>query len=256
MMMGKPLLLSGAITGGVLAVVFSWPPTSGTTPAAVSSSIAVISPSFFRTVSPTPTNTPTPLPSVEILESEINLDVPFTMQAPNQNWNLPYQEFCEEASMVMAAAYTQGKKTLTPAEADQLMLNVMDYENETFGYYKDTTAAETAEILRNYFQLQDVRLVNNPTEQDFKQALSENKIILVPAAGQLLGNPNFRAPGPPYHMLVIKGYTSTGQFITNDPGTRKGADYPYSADVILEAMHDWNNGDVESGQKVAIIVGR
>lgn len=69
----------------------------------------------------------------------------------------------------------------------------------------------------------------------------------------MLGNPYFTPPGPIYHMLVIKGYNLT-EFITNDPGTRRGADYVYSYQTLMKAIHDWNNGNVESGKSATISV--
>ena len=88
-----------------------------------------------------------------------------------------------------------------------------------------------------------------------KKALSENKAILIPVAGRMLGNPYFQSPGPIYHMLVIKGYTKDGDFITNDPGTRNGENYIYSPEVIMNALHDWNSVDMNKGAKVIVIVG-
>ena len=70
----------------------------------------------------------------------------------------------------------------------------------------------------------------------------------------MLGNPYYKQPGPIYHALVLKGYTKDGKFITNDPGTKRGADYLYDPQVILNAMHEWNSGDVEHGRKMAIVV--
>jgi len=74
----------------------------------------------------------------------------------------------------------------------------------------------------------------------------------VPAAGRELGNPNFTDPGPLYHMLVVRGYTENN-FITNDVGTRKGENYQYKYDVLMNAIHDWNGGDVNNGQRVVIV---
>ncbi len=68
-----------------------------------------------------------------------------------------------------------------------------------------------------------------------------------------LGNPNFSGEGPLYHALVLKGYTET-TFVTNDPGTRLGADYQYDFDTIMTAMHDWNGGGVENGAKVVVVI--
>src|SRR5512133_656297 len=36
---------------------------------------------------------------------EKHLLVPFMVQAPNANWDMPYQEACEEASLLMVAGY-------------------------------------------------------------------------------------------------------------------------------------------------------
>jgi hypothetical protein len=194
-------------------------------------------------------------PADSALPAEVNLKVPFTPQAPHQNWELPYQEFCEEASVLMAASYVKGETISGPDDADKKMLAVMGFEMQKFGTYKDTTAEETAVILREYFGLSKVEVVPDPTEQSLKQALAQGKVAVVPAAGRELGNPNFRRPGPLYHMLVVKGYTKTGDLITNDPGTRNGADYVYKPSILLNAVRDWNGGDVYTGRKVAIIVG-
>lgn len=189
------------------------------------------------------------------LPAEVNLAVPFTSQAPHQNWDLPYQEFCEEASVLMAASFVKNEKILSPDDADKKLLAIMDFEENKLGFHKDTSADETAVVLREYFGLEKVQVVSDPTEQGIKRALAEGRAVVVPAAGRDLKNPNYKRPGPLYHMLVIKGYTKTGDFITNDPGTKNGADYVYKPSVLLSAIHDWNRGDVYLGKKVAIIVG-
>ena len=42
--------------------------------------------------------------------------------------------------------------------------------------------------------------------------------------------------------------------ITNDVGTKRGADYQYSYDTLYNGIHDWNDGDVLNGKKAIIIV--
>lgn len=217
----------------------------------------IVSPTPLYSVAATPTPpTKTAQPTVTALPAEINLAVPFTAQAPHAIWEAPYKEFCEEASILMAVRYLENQPIPNPEAADSALLAIKTFEEARFGYYEDTTAAETAIVLREYFKRDDVALVEEPTAFDIKQALAQGKLVIMPAAGQLLGNPYFRAPGPPYHMLVIKGYTSKGQFIVHDPGTRRGADYIYSEATILNAMHDWrSDGKVEQGRKVVIVVG-
>lgn len=209
-----------------------------------------------RPTTPPPASSPTKTVVPSSLPAEINLAVPFTPQAPHANWELPYKEFCEEASVLMAASYLQGEDIPSPEVADQKMLAIKAFEEQRFGHYEDTTAAETATILRDYYKIAAVELRENPSATDIKRAVAARKLVIVPAAGQLLHNPYFRAPGPPYHMLVVKGYTADGQFIVHDPGTRRGADYVYEESVIMNAIHDWRtDGKVEQGAKVILIVG-
>lgn len=218
----------------------------------------------YPLASPTP-STVSPLPrgrdsggesKASKLPAEINLAVPFTPQAPHANWSLPYKEFCEEASVLMAMSYFNKQKIPTPEFADAAMLKIRDFEVKRFGYYEDTTAEETAAIISEYYKYDRVKVLANPTVENIKQAVAKGQLVIMPAAGRLLGNPYFTAPGPLYHMLVIKGYTKDGRFIVNDPGTRRGADFVYSADTLMNAIHDWRtDGVIELGRKAVIIVG-
>ena len=189
------------------------------------------------------------------LPSEVNLDIPFTSQAPNQNWVLPYKEFCEEASVLMVMSYVNRQLIGDANQASEQMLAIMAFEESRFGFYQDTDAEETAVIIKEFYNYAKVKVLYNPKIEDIKKALAEGKAVIMPAAGRMLGNPYFQVPGPLYHMIVIKGYTKTGNFITNDPGTRHGANFIYEPDVIMNANHDWNGGDVDNGRKVIIIVG-
>lgn len=181
-----------------------------------------------------------------------NLDIPFASQAPFADWNMPYQEACEEATAIMTHWYFTGE-ALTPKIMDKEILKLVDWENKTFGYYKDTTAEEIARIMREYFGHKDVTVKYDFTIDDIKKALSEGHPVILPAAGKLLGNPNFRNGGPVYHALVIKGYTKD-KIITNDPGTRNGADYLYDPKVLMNAAHDWNAKNILEGRRAIIVV--
>lgn len=45
-------------------------------------------------------------------------------------------------------------------------------------------------------------------------------------------------------MILIKGYDyKTKQFITNDPGTRRGENYRYSALTIFKAIRPYRTGN-------------
>ena len=185
-----------------------------------------------------------------------NLAVPFTSQAPNGNWDEPYQEGCEEASVYMVHAYFSGmdEGRIPASTADEALLQIVEFEMELFGFYKDTTTEQTG-VLAELMYGHNYQLVANPTVEDIQSKLVQGHPVIVPAAGRLLGNPYFTAPGPLYHMLVIRGYTEDGQFIVNDPGTYRGEAFLYDFDTIMNAMHDWNEGgEITDGGKVVLVL--
>ncbi len=193
-----------------------------------------------------------------VFPPSLNLAVPFTSQAPKGNWDPLHEEACEEASVYMVDQYYAGLKqpVIDSDIAEKEIQKMVAFEKETFGFFEDTTAEQTgtfAELLygRTY------TLIENPTVNQIKEQLVAGHPVIVPAAGQLLGNPNFHVPGPVYHMVVIRGYTEKNQFITNDSGTRNGEAYLYSFDTVLNAMHDWNNGkEITDGRKVVIVLSQ
>lgn len=192
-----------------------------------------------------------------VLPDSVNLAVPFTPQAPDANWNEPYQEMCEEASVYMIERYYAGEPEgmISAEKADADLLEIIAFENELFGDYRDTTAEQVSVFSEMMFGFSLVKVFEDPTVEQIKEHLAAGRPVLVPAAGRLLGNPYFTAPGPKYHMLVLRGYTADNQFITNDPGTRKGEAYLYDFDTILYAMHDWNGGEeITEGKKVIIVI--
>ncbi|EKE14087.1 MAG: hypothetical protein ACD_12C00678G0001, partial [uncultured bacterium] len=95
---------------------------------------------------------------LEQIPAQSDLVVPFTSQAPYANWDLPYQEFCEEAAVLMVHSFHAGLSFPTKEDADQKLRALMDFENSYFGDYKDTTAAQTAEILREFYGYKKVEL--------------------------------------------------------------------------------------------------
>lgn len=200
--------------------------------------------------------------SAAALPAAKNVLVPFTSQAPTANWDQDHEEFCEEASVLMVGRFFSNRKITSKADAESALQRIKKWELQHLGFYYDTTAAETAKVLAGLYNVK-VELKTNPTIQDIKLALANNNLVIVPAAGRELGNPNFTAPGPIYHNLVIRGYTKDGKFITNDAGTRKGEGYVYKQSVVMKAMHDWvpngdrtkpRNGDVANGRKVVLII--
>lgn len=209
---------------------------------------------------PTQTQTSSPKPSLSGSTSKtpvsFSLNVPFTPQAPTGNWDQLHNEACEEASAIMAAAYFSGdtRAKIPAAEVENQLTALTNWEQDYFGYSLDTTTEETAETIRLFYHL-EASVVNNYTEKDIKDALNDNKVVIIPVNGRKIGNPYYRQPGPIYHMLVVRGYTAT-QIITNDPGTKNGENYRYSFATLKNAAADWDHttNTIDESKSLMIIV--
>jgi hypothetical protein len=163
--------------------------------------------------------------------------------------------------MIMAVKYFK-KETLSAHIMEQGILNLVKWEEEN-GYHVDLTAAEANLILNDHFGVK-AELSQDITVDNIKGQLGGGNLVIVPAAGRQLGNPNFKGKGPIYHMLVLRGYDDqAGEFITNDPGTRKGEGYRYKYQTLIAAIHDWDHQlaeggmtdeEIESTPKVIIII--
>lgn len=154
--------------------------------------------------------------------------------------------------MLMLKGYLEDTVSFTPAEIRKGIDDIVAYENETFGYFEDTTAEETVSVMKDLLGL-DAEVVPISSIDDIKDSIAKGDPVMIPAYGKALGNPYFRNDGPLFHMLVAKGYTAT-HVIVNDPGTRRGEDFLYENDVLWNAIGDWNDGDPEHGEKVMIVV--
>jgi hypothetical protein len=190
------------------------------------------------------------------------LDVPFTPQAPDAIWDDLHNEACEEASMIMADAFFK-QYGLTKISAEAAIQKQVAWQTQN-GYTYDITAAEVQTILHDYFLLA-AEVSADVTVENIIYQLNQGKLVIIPAAGRLLGNPYYRQPGPLYHMMVIRGYDANKkEFITNDPGTRRGENYRYHYAVLLNAIHDWpkegqgkddvTDAEMQAGRKVIVIV--
>lgn len=185
-----------------------------------------------------------------ILPDSFTLDIPFFPQAPLGNWNPPFDHACEEAAILMVHYYFQDK-SIDFAKVAQEIRDIVDFEKKTYGFYKDTSAEQTAQLMRDYYGYK-IKVQYDISLRDIKKELVKGNPVIVPAAGRLLGNPYFTPPGPTYHMLVIKGYTQA-EFITNDPGTKRGADFIYANEILDKAIRDYGESS-QNGRKAMLVI--
>ena len=196
--------------------------------------------------------------TVEKLPDKILIEVPFTSQAPFSKWDEIHEETCEEASIVMLEYYFTGKK-LTREIAEKEIQALVKFQNKNYGDFRDTTAQQTADLFLDFYgeieNEKKLKVVYDFDKADLKKYLARDFPIIVPAAGRELGNPNFTAPGPLYHNLVLVGYDGD-TILTNDPGTRKGEGYKYNVDILYNAIHDFPGKpeNIKQGRKAMIVV--
>ncbi len=188
-----------------------------------------------------------PIVSAPKKEALIDNKVPFTSQAPTGNWDDErQQDGCEEASALMAVYWAQGK-SLSSSIALEKILGASDYALEKHGEFRDISAEDTVQwIFKEYFKYDKVSVKKDVSIQDIITELEKGNIIVIPANGQKLDNPYFSPPGPERHMLVVRGYDrAKKQFITNDPGTKRGAAFRYNETVLYNAILSYETGHHE-----------
>lgn len=185
------------------------------------------------------------------LPEKINLAVPFTSQAPEKNWDQPWQDACEEAAVLMLDAYYKGYG-LSPLFAKDEILRMVAWEEE-LGWGGSIDITRVSSLATKVTGKPAPRIIENPTVDDIKELLAAGHPVLVVADGKVLPNPYFSGDGPVYHALVIRGYTET-TFITNDPGTQFGENFEYPYDDLMNALRDWNGGDVKNGTPVVMVL--
>lgn len=211
-------------------------------------------------------------PTVTSLPSEFLIaDVPFQTQAPLTNWDTLHEEACEEASIILAAFYLKGQSLsaetigwratptaeISPEIMEQEILKLVGWEDKNWGGPVDITADEAGQLAQKVYNLK-YKVINDATITDIEKEIAAGRPVIVPAAGRLLGNPNFRGEGPVYHMVVAIGYNSQNM-IVQDVGTRNGNHYVYNQKIFYNAMHDWTgNPDtiVEGAKNVLVLTLR
>jgi len=184
------------------------------------------------------------------LPSSINHEVIFFPQAPDGNRKLPRQEACEEASIALASYFIKGK-LLTKDQIRTDILSLVDRQMELFNDYLHTTVEQTKQLYLDFYG-GEAYIIDNPTIEQIKEILAQWHLIVAPFAGRKLGNPYYSWPGPLYHMMVIRWYDDR-YFYTNDVGTRRGENYPYSYQTILDANHD-RADDINQGAKKMLVI--
>jgi len=187
------------------------------------------------------------LSSQTVLAQEVkitDLKVPFTSEIPNGSWVKPWNNACEEASVIMVEGYYFGYETMSKAVAIKNMTPLFKIENKIFGSNADTDAKRTAKLINDYTDAA-AYIKDKPTVEEIKTELDEGRPVIAMLNMKNIINKfhRFRAGGSYYHVLVITGYDeTTKEFITNDNGNDVTGDgYRFKYQDIMKNLHDFNH---------------
>jgi Peptidase_C39 like family len=185
------------------------------------------------TVGPGTDVTPIALPDHMLLQ------VPFTTQAPLNNWG-QHQESCEAANLTMLYYYWTNRVdvVIDPHAADNL-INQIDHWKPAPDL-NDSMLGELAQQHLGY----TYRIVPNDPKVIAEQ-LSAGRPLLAEVRTHGLGNPHYPGYSSHFeqtgwsvpHFVTIIGYDSSGVWL-NDPGISAGRGYHISYAQLAHAIDD------------------
>ena len=176
------------------------------------------------------------------------LNVPFVMQVPLGNWSDSRQQYgCEEASIIMAMAWVRSEvnlpgNTINKEEAVRDIINMAEYERVIYGFHEDTSAQDTARLMKEFYRYNNVEVKENISVEDIKMELSKNRVVLIPFNSRLTGMPIYKN-GPVRHMVVAVGYDDKNdEIIVHDPLFSNGAYLWIPSSGLQASLWNYNSG--------------
>lgn len=166
------------------------------------------------------------------------LNVPYTSQAPLGQWNDPRQsDGCEEASILMAVMWENGS-SMSKEQARDEIVGMSNYEKFFHGFYQDTSAQDTANLMVQYYGFRGLRVVHGVTVQDIKAQLDNGSLVITPLNPRVISTRLYNS-FTTRHTVVVVGHDN-GDIIFHDPMT--GAYRRASESIFERAMQDYSSG--------------
>jgi hypothetical protein len=206
-----------------------------------------------ETIAPKPTKIlSTGLPDKHLIKTA------FIQQAPEKNWDQPWQDACEEAA-ILTVDYFYKNQTPDSQIVKTDILKMIEFEDQQ-SFTKDMNIDQMSLVGEKYLGY-SVKILTNPTIEDIKKYVAQDIPIIVPANGKTLyqENKHFKEGGPYYHNLTILGYDDNkNQFTVHDVGTQFGAYFKYSYSLLMESIHDFpasgHKEDINTGSKKVLLL--
>jgi len=194
--------------------------------------------------------TPTPLPS------QVLLQVPFTTQAPLNNW-AQHQESCEAATLTMLVSYWQHSSAVVidPHAADASINQIDKWKSQP-----DLNVTMMGELAEQHFGYAYRLVPNDPNV--IAEQLSAGRPLIAEVRTHALGNPHYPGYSTHYeqngysvpHFILVIGYDSAGVWL-NDPGISLGRGYHISYAQLAHAIDslDQHHPALNQGQVLLLL---
>jgi len=208
---------------------------------------ATPTPAPTPTVAPTPAPTPTPLPP-----SVLIANVPYTVQAPNGQWDAAHEEYCEAAAVTMVGLYYQGTtfpgNVIPAATANADMAQVAGWERQTWPNQLNLSLQQIAQDGAHFYGL-TASVV--PLDLNAIQGyLANGQPVIIPVMthggpGGTMINAHYGSDDV-YHVIVLVGYNAAqGIVYTNDAGISQGQDLAYAWTTLEAAVESMTRTPVD-----------
>jgi hypothetical protein len=194
--------------------------------------------------------TPTPLPP------QVLLQVPFTTQAPLNNW-AQHQESCEAATLTMLVSYWQHSSAVVidPRAADASINQIDKWKSQP-----DLNVTMMGQLAEQHFGYAYRIVPNDP--KVIAEQLSAGRPLIAEVRTHALGNSRYPGYSTHYeqngysvpHFILIIGYDSTGVWL-NDPGISWGRGYHISYAQLAHAIDslDQHHPSLNQGQVLLLL---
>jgi hypothetical protein len=206
-----------------------------------------------------PTSTPSAgsPASPTILPAAVLLKVPFTSQAPLNDWSAK-QHTCEEASLVMVDTYLRGDHSgalINPRTANAAINRITPWK-----VAQDLTDVQYGKMAQ--LHLGWAYMVLPATRLNIKEQLALGRPVIVGVRTHGLGNPNYPGYRDHYeqagwsvsHYIVVVGYDQSDTVILNDPGLTRGHGYHIKFDQLFHAIIDLDSAYPSLNQGLIVLV--
>lgn len=191
-----------------------------------------------------------------VLPDHLLLQVPFTTQAPLNNWG-QHQESCEAANLTMLYYYwtDQNAVVIDPHAADTLINQIDGWKPRP-----DLNDMMLGEMAHQHLGYTYTILPND--QAVIAQQLSAGRPLLAEVRTHGLGNSHYPGYATHFeetgysvpHFVMIIGYDSTGVWL-NDPGISWGRGYHISYAQLAHAIDDLDqhHPNLAQGQVLLLI---